>query len=304
MMKVKVQFGSDIRRWRYPDSKRYQNLLSFIKQTFGFVDEKQFHVQFEDDEGDRLTLTSETDFEDAFSCAEQEGRKSLKIFIVKGSIEDSHNDVMNSFSISSPLSVSSRPPQVIEEKQQLSQEQQQLKPQIKEQVQNEKKPEVEIENEHENEKEEKSEEPHPQNNNTCGQWRQMVLDFLQNKEIQSLLPQFVRRVVGELRKEQQQPISNQKNLLAILHEILGEDQFKPIVKHALYSEKIAFMLPCIVEKLQGYQSVLLTFNEDAIASWVPHLISVLINSFSQFENVDVEIDVDPMCSQFFPYSLV
>jgi hypothetical protein len=95
MMKVKVQFGSDIRKWRYPDSKRYQSLLQFVKQTFNFIDERQFYLQFEDDEADRLTLTSEADFEDAFSSAVEEGRKSLKIFIVKGSIEDSHNNNQN-----------------------------------------------------------------------------------------------------------------------------------------------------------------------------------------------------------------
>lgn len=108
-MKVKVQFGSDIRRWRYPDSKRYQSLLQFVKQTFNFLDERLFYLQFEDDEGERLTLTSEADFEDAFSCALQEGRKSLKIFIVKGSIEDSHNnnnEQKNVFSFS-PVSLSS-----------------------------------------------------------------------------------------------------------------------------------------------------------------------------------------------------
>jgi len=105
MMKVKVQFGNDMRKWRYPDSKRYQNLLQFVKQSFNFLDERQFYVQFEDDEGDHLTLTSEADFEDAFSSAVQEGRKSLKIFIVKGSIEDSHIN-NNRFAFSPAASVS------------------------------------------------------------------------------------------------------------------------------------------------------------------------------------------------------
>lgn len=108
MMKVKVQFGSDIRKWRYPDSNRYQNLLQFVKQTFNFMNEKQFYLQFEDDEADRLTLTSEADFVDAFSCAVQEGRKSLKIFVVKGSIENSHNNnEKNVFSFSPSASSTS-----------------------------------------------------------------------------------------------------------------------------------------------------------------------------------------------------
>jgi len=128
MMKVKVQFGSDIRRWRYPDSKRYQNLLQFVQQTFNFLDERQFYLQFEDDEGERLTLTSEADFEDAFSCAVQEGRKSLKIFIVKGSIEDSHNnnnEQKNTFSFS-PVSSLPSNVKVQQESKKMSNEEKQI----------------------------------------------------------------------------------------------------------------------------------------------------------------------------------
>jgi len=46
--------------------------------------------------------------------------------------------------------------------------------------------------------------------------------------------------------------------------------------------------------------MLFAFNEDAIASWVPQLINTLITGLSNFENIDVEFDVDPMFSQFFP----
>jgi len=292
MMKVKVQFGSDIRRWHYPQTKRYQNLLQFVKQTFNFLDERQFYVQFEDDEGDHLTLTSETDFEDAFSCAEQEGRKSLKIFIMKGLIEDSHNNVNNnssSFSFSSAASVASRAQPLNDEKEQQPQQPQQPKSKVEE-----------VDEKKEDKNDNKGDEESCQGYKNCFQWRQLVLDFLQNKEIQSLLPKFARRVIASLRKELQQQTANQKNLLQIIHEILGEDEFKPIVKHELYAQKLVFMLPCVVEKMQNYQHALLAFNEDAIESWVPQLINILISSFSHFENIDVELDVDPMLRQFFP----
>jgi len=130
MLKVKVQFGSDIRRWHYPQSKKYQNLLNFVKETFNFLDERQFYVQFEDDEGDRLTITSETDFEDAFSCAQQEDRKSLKIFVMKGSIEDAHN-----YGVSSVISVSSPSLQSVHGKLQQDQFSQQSQPKVQPLVQ-------------------------------------------------------------------------------------------------------------------------------------------------------------------------
>jgi len=90
-----------------------------------------------------------------------------------------------------------------------------------------------------------------------------------------------------------------KTVLQIIHEILGENQFKPIVKHELYS-KVAVFLPCVAEKLQAHQVMLFAINEDAIASWIPHLINTLITGLSNFENIDMEFDVDPMFSQFFP----
>jgi len=104
-----------------------------------------------------------------------------------------------------------------------------------------------------------------------------------------------------LRKEQQQQqTSNQKTVLQIINETLGENQFKPIVQHELYS-KISFFLPCVAEKLQAHQGMLFAFNEDAISSWIPHLINTLITGLSNYENIDVEFDVDPIYSQFFPF---
>ena len=87
-MKVKIVFGDDMRRWRYPESNRFMSLRQFVKDTFKFSDDTSFYVQFADDEGDRVTITSERDFNDAFACAEQEKRKSLKIFVYQGSDDD------------------------------------------------------------------------------------------------------------------------------------------------------------------------------------------------------------------------
>ena len=38
--------------------------------------------------GDRLTLSSKKDFDEAFKTTEMEGKKSLKIFVIKGVIND------------------------------------------------------------------------------------------------------------------------------------------------------------------------------------------------------------------------
>jgi len=86
-LKIKVQLGKDIRLWHYPETDKYQSLLNFVNKTFN-IDEKNFYSQYEDDEGDNLTLKSEQDFEDALHCVIESSKKSLKIFIIQGKIED------------------------------------------------------------------------------------------------------------------------------------------------------------------------------------------------------------------------
>jgi len=90
-MKVKVAFGEDIRRWHYPTENRYQHLLLFVEKTFNLNGKsKKYYIQFEDGEMDKVTICNERDLVDAFECAEQENRQSLKIFITPGSLTDTH----------------------------------------------------------------------------------------------------------------------------------------------------------------------------------------------------------------------
>jgi len=104
MMKIKIQFRNDIHRWHQNGIQNYQSLLHFVKDKFKFVTEEEFHIQFEDEENDRLTISSEPDFNDALSCAREEGRKSLKLFISKKEIEHINikNDNINHQSTSHP----------------------------------------------------------------------------------------------------------------------------------------------------------------------------------------------------------
>merc|ERR1719277_433189 len=82
-MKVKVILGNDIRRWRYTNESTLQSLNEFVASSFSL---NTFWLQYEDEEGDRLTLSSQNDFEDALFCAMDEDRKSLKIYVIEGSL--------------------------------------------------------------------------------------------------------------------------------------------------------------------------------------------------------------------------
>jgi len=57
---------------------------------------KEYYFQFEDGENDRVTICNEQDLLDAFECAEQEKRQSLKIFVVPGSINDTYHQAPSS----------------------------------------------------------------------------------------------------------------------------------------------------------------------------------------------------------------
>lgn len=92
-MKAKVAFGEDIRHWHYPAKNRYEHLVSFVEQTFKLNSEnknkrQEYYFQFEDAENDKVRICNEQDLLDAFECAQQENRQSLKIFVISGSINN------------------------------------------------------------------------------------------------------------------------------------------------------------------------------------------------------------------------
>jgi len=80
-MKVKVALGSDIRVWRRKQDDM-QSLKNFASKSFEQLLGVDFLLTYEDDEGERVTLTDDEDLTEAFECAEEEKRKSLKVFII------------------------------------------------------------------------------------------------------------------------------------------------------------------------------------------------------------------------------
>jgi len=109
-IKVKVVVGDDIRRWRYSEEEKYSldALNKFVSSTFNLA---TFWLQFEDDEGDRLTLSSQRDFQEAYECALDEDRKSLKIYVIEGSIQSAQrkNKQQNEQQPASPQPAQSEP---------------------------------------------------------------------------------------------------------------------------------------------------------------------------------------------------
>jgi len=244
-----------MRRWRYPENEKYSSLITFICKTFNFSDSSLFTIQFEDEENDKITISNEDDFNDAFQCAIDESRKSLKIFVNVASNDNSHSNVKEA---SEPKA--------------------------------------------------KNEEP----KKDCGYWRECGLNFLQNEEIQRLLPELVRRIIVKLRKESLKDFSKEekkemngnemedsndnnvkKDFGTIVKETLSEEKFKIIGNHELVSTKLDCFLPFVSMKIDSYLPMILEFNEDAIAAWVPHLIQIAIRALTNFQNITFDIEMDP-----------
>lgn len=82
-LRVKVVLEKDIRIWRCNKSEsKLSSLKVFISKSFNITD---FSLQYEDDENDRITISTEDDVEDGLALALKENRKSLKIYVISRS---------------------------------------------------------------------------------------------------------------------------------------------------------------------------------------------------------------------------
>ena len=129
---------------------------------------------------------------------------------------------------------------------------------------------------------------------------------MQNKEIQSLLPQFIYRIVVALKANEKEKKEKKveddgapkgekdSDFSTILISILSEDKFSSIGNHEFIESKLPFYLPLIGEKVQQYKDMLFLFNENVILTWIPHLIEILIDGLTKYENIrfDIEMDAD------------
>jgi len=265
-MKVKVILENDIRRWRYNASQsKLSSLREFVATSFALTD---FWLQYEDDEGDRLTLSSETDFEDAFTCAHEQDRKSLKIYVIHGSAASSQrvqadennnnahsppnggcsSDTKKCFEIKAAAIDFLSNPEIVK-----------LLPDLHRRIFEEiKKGKQEAET-----TEAKSSEDGDGADDTTPQWDS---------------PESIEKIIRDI--------------------LSTEDKFQPIVEHTLYSSKLDSMIPHIARKISAHLPFLMNFSCEAIAAWIPHLASVLGHGFNTFNSFDT--DMPSAMSTFFP----
>jgi len=272
MMKVKVIYCSDIRRWRYPTTKRYQSLLEFIKQTFGFPNEAEFYLQFEDEEGDRLTLSNEHDFEDAFSSAEEELRASLKIYVIKGCIADARNgDSVISIGGQLDFDVVSNPNSEV---QSVADSEKMASPENEAKVVNDVVT-AQVE-------EKKEENPNHAN--------QILVDFLMDEKVGGVLPDLVRQMLARLRELAQ---GGEAQIENAVRQILQNEKYLPIVAHEYYQTKLVTMIPSLCAKAAANKDILLSLDEESVISWIPCGLNTIAAAFENHENVELDVEIDP-----------
>lgn len=267
-MKVKVILGTDIRRWRHSaDSTNLSALRNFVTASFGI---DQFWLQYEDDEGDRLTLSSPTDFDDALACALEEDRKSLKIYVIEGSIHSAHPKKQ------------SQPPRTSPPPQQPQPQQKQPSP---------------------------SPPPsHPQEHE-WPQIQAAAIDFLHNADILKVLPDLHRRVFSELEaakntpcQSASEPWDSPAHIEKVIRKVLAsEPKFAIITSHKLYQNYLHTMLPCLALKISRRLPFLMGLTADCLSSWIPHLAAVLGHALRGFDIAQgMDCSMAAMTSSFLP----
>ena len=249
-LKVKVNNNNDTRLWRYSSINDYQGLCKFITTTWNNDD---YIAQYEDDEGDLITIASKQDLKDAFDFAKEENKKSLKIFVqnyVKQKREENKN---------------------------AAQQQQQQEQQQSEQKQNE--------------------QAAPKQFNST---REMVFDFLSNREIVRLLPEFFGVLITKLLEKG----SNLKEdeIVNLIYTEIKNDKFSLITSHVLYLKYGVLVIPYVASRIAGQQSLYPHFRLNTIKNWINQLIQMLIQVLQQtelthgcsFKDIVIDIQYPPM----------
>ncbi|ETO25364.1 hypothetical protein RFI_11768, partial [Reticulomyxa filosa] len=81
-------------------------------------------------------------------------------------------------------------------------------------------------------------------------WRKLALAFLTDVNVKQLLPELVRRVMTALRENENQP--EELSLILVVHKVLKDDMFTPIVVHEFYQSKLKQAMPCLLGKISRY----------------------------------------------------
>jgi len=237
-LKVKINNNDDTRLWRYSSIDDYEGLCTFISTTWQNDD---FIAQYEDDEGDLITIASKQDLKDAFDFAREENKKSLKIFV--------QNYVKQ------------------------------------------KREQKKAEQASESKENEQDQGPPKQ----FGSTREMVFDFLSNKEIVLLLPEFFGALITKLIEKG----NNLKvdEIVNLIYDEIKDNKYNPVTSHPLYLKYGALVIPYVANRISQQQSLYPHFRMDTIKTWINQLIQMLYQVLQQTESTmgcsfkDIVIDI-------------
>lgn len=182
-MKIKVSFQDDIRRFDPPKNHQtdvaslFVALKNFVKVSFPI--REPFQLKYTDDEDELITLAHSHELEEALRIAQEEHRKSLKVFVFGEVSEEVEGGAGES------KQQAQEPPESVSEAPQAESGETDAQPQ-----------------------EDESDRP------TCEEIRDLFLLFTEDEEIKAVLPEAVRTFLGSL-KEQQPPLSSMQAFEAV-----------------------------------------------------------------------------------------
>jgi len=79
MVSFKIRFGDDIRRISIDKSDSFKGLIGQLRKLFNVGADEDIVLKYVDDEGDKVTLSSDLEFKEAVHCC----KEPIQIFVSK-----------------------------------------------------------------------------------------------------------------------------------------------------------------------------------------------------------------------------
>lgn len=76
---LKVKFGEDTRRLNLERTPNYVELVSLLRNLFNL---NNFLIKYEDDDGDKVTITSDLELKEALNVANKSHGGMIRLFVI------------------------------------------------------------------------------------------------------------------------------------------------------------------------------------------------------------------------------
>jgi len=264
--KAKTVLNKDIRIFRHnveSMDKAYEALVNFVKEKYQL--QVPFHLQYEDDEKDLVTIASGEDFEDAYNLA-QESSSVLKIFIVPKGLQEELNQNNDMMANSNTNNNNMDEDYIIDEDIILPYVQQEILQEQKEQDEG-------IQGNQSSSQQQQQGQGQEQNNNknkeeTQSASKELLNELINNEEFRNEFINFITTFLVSIQEDKNKLMNEAFEESLLTHEIIAQ--------HSSI-KKFAEIFPILLIQYQPYLSFLYNIDPENISHWITNIIEMYCN---------------------------